>query len=330
MLLLEFSLQAAVEPRGSANSNVLVSHGKEKSECGTRARRRLIRRKLTTDNCKLSICNCSIVNSLSPLDVRRIGPQVFEGIIQPRVRVEYVHDDVAVILHNPARGLVALDGQPLLAGVRQGGVDFFGEGMNLATAGARGQHLEVVERSNASHVEDNDILGLVLLGDASTENGTFEAGFVPGGRLCFHGCDVQRTSFHMRGLEVPRPARTVALAGAICGSLGHLQTEQGRKLGPARCLTRPYLPLAIRGRQASRRISHFRGLAELPWDTVTGPEVRDKKRPESRRQTLRNLTGLFILRNRNAEARAFSPRGLFRGSRSTGGQVLWKPLADLA
>src|SRR5947209_16765261 len=92
--------------------------------------------------------------SLRPADARGVGPQLFEGVVLARARVENVHDHVAVILYHPAARLVPLDGQPTVTRPRQGGVDFLGEGMNLATAGAGDENEVVVQTGDAAHVKD--------------------------------------------------------------------------------------------------------------------------------------------------------------------------------
>src|SRR5262249_22376274 len=101
-----------------------------------------------------------------PVHVRGIGPEVLQGVIAARVGVEDVDDHVAVVLHDPAAGLVALDREALVAGRPHRRVDLLGDGVDLAAAGAGTQDEVVVKRGQAAHVEDKDVFGLVLLADA--------------------------------------------------------------------------------------------------------------------------------------------------------------------
>ena len=111
-----------------------------------------------------------------PVHAPRVGPQVFQAVVLARVGVEDVDDHVAVILHHPFAGFVALDGQRAVAFRVQGGVDFFADGVDLPAAVAGGQDEEVVQGSDASHVEDDHVAGLVVGRHAGAEAGTFERG----------------------------------------------------------------------------------------------------------------------------------------------------------
>src|SRR5262245_682445 len=102
-----------------------------------------------------------------PVDPGRVGPQVFQGIILPRVLIEHVKDQVAVVLHHPLAGLVALDAGPLLTGTAQGGIHLFGESVDLPSAVAGTKEEEVVKGGDGAHVEDDNVAGLVVLGGAS-------------------------------------------------------------------------------------------------------------------------------------------------------------------
>src|SRR5947209_1495013 len=73
-----------------------------------------------------------------PVHARGVGPQVLDGVVFARVRVEDVDDHVAVILHDPFAGLVALDGPAPVAALVQGGIHLFADRVDLAAAGAGG------------------------------------------------------------------------------------------------------------------------------------------------------------------------------------------------
>src|SRR5262245_32894491 len=85
-------------------------------------------------------------------------------------------DDVAVVLNHPLARFVTLDSLAAVAGVFHGSVYLFGKSVNLAAARAGGQDKEVVEWSDAPHVQDSDVSRLVIVGDASGKTGTFKGG----------------------------------------------------------------------------------------------------------------------------------------------------------
>src|SRR5207248_11011782 len=91
--------------------------------------------------------------------------------------------------------LVALDRQALVALPAQRGVDLLGEGVDLAAAGAGGDHEVVVEGGLAAHVQDEDVAGLVVGGDLGAQASTFQGDAHGRGREASHGCGAQWTSF---------------------------------------------------------------------------------------------------------------------------------------
>src|SRR5262249_29422315 len=136
--------------------------------------------------------------SLSPFPVqsRRIGPEFFETVVTACLRVEHMDDDIAVVLNDPLAGLVAFDAQADLALAAHGRVGFCGEGVELAAAGAAGQHKEVIQRSHPPHVQDDDITGLVVRSHPSAQARTLEGDRRTRGRLNGYRCSLQWTSFN--------------------------------------------------------------------------------------------------------------------------------------
>src|SRR5262245_39228220 len=72
---------------------------------------------------------CGSLSLAFPIDARGVRPQFFQGVILTHVRIEHVHDHIAVVLHDPATALVTLDRHASIAVVTQSGVNLFGDGM---------------------------------------------------------------------------------------------------------------------------------------------------------------------------------------------------------
>src|SRR5262245_45470233 len=72
--------------------------------------------------------------SVSPIHAWRIGPEVFEPVIIAGVLIEDVDHDIAVILHHPAAGLIARNGEAFLPFGAKGRIDLLGQRMYLAPA----------------------------------------------------------------------------------------------------------------------------------------------------------------------------------------------------
>jgi len=110
-----------------------------------------------------------------------------------------VDDDIAVVLHDPFTPFVSLDRQALLALSAHHCVDFLGKDVQLTPAGTRDENEVVVEWSLAPHVEDENIAGLMVRGEAGTETGVVESDAPRGGRQTSHGGGIQETSFRLGG-----------------------------------------------------------------------------------------------------------------------------------
>src|SRR5207237_4221589 len=117
----------------------------------------------------------------------------------------------------------------------QGGIDLLGQGMNLAATGSSHYYEEVVKRSDATHIEDENVLSLVIKADAGTQESVIggdlgtRATRLRGG--LFQSNAVQRTSFGkcVSARKVQRQGAKRRFAGfprypqAIV--VGHLQAE---------------------------------------------------------------------------------------------------------
>src|SRR5262249_53391793 len=119
-----------------------------------------------------------------------------------------VDHDVAVVLHDPAARLVALDAAALVALGPHGVINLFDDRMDLPATRSRRQHEEVVDGGHPPHVEDDDISRFVVLGKASTHERTSLGHLRARGRLTSHGCEFQWTSSRRRharnGRSTPR------------------------------------------------------------------------------------------------------------------------------
>jgi hypothetical protein len=90
-------------------------------------------------------------------------PETLEVVVGTRARLEYVHDEVAIVLENPFGILVALDADRHLAAIFQFEVDLVADGLVLAAAGACTNQKEIGEGGDLSKIEDDDVVGFLGL-----------------------------------------------------------------------------------------------------------------------------------------------------------------------
>ena len=108
-------------------------------------------------------------------------PEIFERVELPRLFVEQVDHDRAVVEQNPAAFAVAFDAQPVVAQlVFERVVDFVADGVELPAAVAGGEH-EVVELGRQRpHVEHGDVLAAVVGGGPRGGQGELQAALAAG------------------------------------------------------------------------------------------------------------------------------------------------------
>ena len=93
------------------------------------------------------------------------APEVFERVVGPRLGLEQMDHDVAVVEQNPAAFFVSFDSQPAVAHpIFQGVVDFLAHGVELAATGAGGEHEVVEHRGQLAHVEHDDVGAAIVFG----------------------------------------------------------------------------------------------------------------------------------------------------------------------
>ena len=153
-----------------------------------------------------------------------------------------MHDDVAVVLDHPFVGVVALDAEAFFSLGRHGGVDFFRHVVNLAAAVGGGQNEKIEERSDAPHVENGHVVGLVICGDASAQESVLNGDLGTRGRqTTWHRSELQRTSFrHCKScMEVRKPLRSVANWVTTSIAVGHLQAGSEQNTDASRPALEP-------------------------------------------------------------------------------------------
>src|SRR5262249_16966446 len=96
-----------------------------------------------------------------------------QRVIRPRVRVEHVDQEVAVVLDDPLTRLVTFDPHPAVANAAHRIVDLFRQRVDLAAARAGADDEVVVQGMQAAHVEDDNVAGLVITGRPGTDGGPF-------------------------------------------------------------------------------------------------------------------------------------------------------------
>ena len=103
------------------------------------------------------------------------APKLFQGVVRPRLGLEQMDDHVAVVQQNPAALFVSFDSQPAVAhAVFQGVIDLLAHGVELAAAGAGGQHEVVEDRGEFAHVEHDDVDAAIVFGGLGGQSMPFE------------------------------------------------------------------------------------------------------------------------------------------------------------
>src|SRR5438270_248078 len=136
-----------------------------------------------------------------------------------------MNDDVAVILHHPATGLVTLDADSGFALGSHAGIDLFSKVVDVPPAGSGGENEVVVKGSDAPHVQDNDLASFVVQGNSGAQKGMLNGDLGTRGRLTTHRCNLQRASFGGCDLrpEVRACIRCIANWWIFSFAVGHLQ-----------------------------------------------------------------------------------------------------------
>src|SRR5262249_22803110 len=144
--------------------------------------------------------------------------------------------------------LVALDRAAAVAGGAERGIDLLGQRVDLAAAVAGGDHQKVVQRSDAPHIENCDVTGLVVECDASTENGTLQARRQLGGDCATDGGGAQWTSFALGAREPEAQATTRTRSFSVVVALPAAAISGPPRLAagvPNRTRGRPALSLPV-------------------------------------------------------------------------------------
>src|SRR5436305_1820111 len=112
-----------------------------------------------------------------------------------------------------------------------GGVDLLGKGMDLPAAGAVDENEIVIKGCDARHVEDHNVMALMIDGSAGTETSTFQSDPLRrSGRFYPGHCDIQRTSFKEWAAKVEV---RVSYATWVSVAVGHLLTVR-QQIGGSR------------------------------------------------------------------------------------------------
>ncbi len=102
------------------------------------------------------------------LDRRHVVPEILEPVVRARLGREDVEDDVEVVGDDPVALALALDGvgEDALVAVLEAVAHLVDDRLRLARVLARADDEEVGVRAHRPHVEDDDVLRQLLLGEA--------------------------------------------------------------------------------------------------------------------------------------------------------------------
>jgi len=110
-----------------------------------------------------------------PVDGLGASPELFEGVVVAGFIVEEMDHDVAVVLQDPSAGGVAFDADALFAElIGERAIDFFGYGVQLAAAGARGDEEEIEDGGELAKIEQDDVLPAVIVSNPGGGQGHLE------------------------------------------------------------------------------------------------------------------------------------------------------------
>ena len=110
-----------------------------------------------------------------PVHTRGIGPEVFEIVELARLGTEDMQDDVAEVMQNPTRILLALDTKGARPGRAHHTIDLFRNGAHLPTAGAGGDHEIIDDGGDFSQVEDESLFPAGVFSGLGTQTGGLKA-----------------------------------------------------------------------------------------------------------------------------------------------------------
>src|SRR5262245_10601008 len=109
-----------------------------------------------------------------PVDAWGVRPELFQCVVLPRLGVEHVDQHVAIVLHDPLAGAVALNPHPPVADAPEGVVDLLRQGVALAAAGTGADDEVVVQGMKAAHVKNDDVAGFMVAGRPGTQGGSLD------------------------------------------------------------------------------------------------------------------------------------------------------------
>ena len=101
-----------------------------------------------------------------PGDTAGATPELFQRVVFAGLAVEQMDDHVAIVQQDPATVDISLDPQAAVAEIFERVVDLLADRVQLTSAGTRGQHEIVEERSDFPHVENDNVARPVVFGDA--------------------------------------------------------------------------------------------------------------------------------------------------------------------
>src|SRR5262245_21544521 len=107
--------------------------------------------------------------TLLPIDARRVAPEVLEVIIAPRLVIEEMHDEVAVVEQHPMRFVVPLDADLAIAELGECTIDFIRHRVDLAAARSTGNYEEVDKGSQLPQVDDQNVTPPIVGRHTSTQ-----------------------------------------------------------------------------------------------------------------------------------------------------------------
>jgi len=105
-----------------------------------------------------------------------VAPEVFQAVTLAEFGMEDMDENVIEIHDNPAAGREAVAVQRADARVAETAGNFIGDGFEVRLGRAVADQEKIGDVGNAAHIENDDVLGLLVEGDFAAKFGQFFGG----------------------------------------------------------------------------------------------------------------------------------------------------------
>ena len=110
------------------------------------------------------------------MDVYKVAPEIFQTVSLTEFGMEDMDENIIVVHDDPTAGRKAVAVQRADAGVAETVGDLVGDGLEMRLGCAVADQEEIGDVGNATNIENNGLLGLLLEGDFAAEFDQLDGG----------------------------------------------------------------------------------------------------------------------------------------------------------